>query len=64
VASALKMAPYHVDDLQVAARNYTGLKVAEIISLLREYDVKSKGFGSANTSDGELLKEMIFKILH
>jgi len=64
VASALKINPFFVADYQLAARNYTGVKVAEIISLLREYDMKSKGFGNVNTSGGELLKELVYKILH
>ena len=40
------------------------MKCANIISWLREYDLKSKGVGNANISDGELLKELIFKIMH
>ncbi|MEI3154638.1 MAG: hypothetical protein V8S95_05685 [Odoribacter sp.] len=40
------------------------VKCANTISLLREYDMKSKGVGNANISDGELLKELIFKIMH
>jgi len=36
----------------------------EIISLLRTYDAKSKGVGNSSASDGELLKELIYKILH
>lgn len=64
VASALKINPFFVTDYQLAARNYKGVKVAEIISLLREYDMKSKGFGNVNTPGGELLQELVFKILH
>ena len=43
---------------------YNAMKCATTISLLREYDMKSKGVGNANISDGELLKELIFKIMH
>lgn len=64
VASQLKVNPYFVDKYQMAAKNYTGVKVAQIISILREYDMKSKGFGNTGTPDGELLQEMVFKILH
>ncbi len=64
VASELKINPYFVSDYQEGAKNYSGIKVANIISILREYDMKSKGYNNVNTDGGELLKEMIFKILH
>jgi DNA polymerase-3 subunit delta len=53
-------------DYQQAAANYTSGKLTSIISLLREYDLKAKGVDSSGTSfpDGELLKELIFRILH
>lgn len=63
-ASVLKLNPYFVTDYQLAARNYNPAKVVEIISLLREYDLKSKGFGNVSITHGELLKELIYKILH
>ncbi|WP_026473481.1 DNA polymerase III subunit delta [Alkaliflexus imshenetskii] len=64
VASALKINPFFVGDYQTGARNYSGVKVAEVISLLREYDMKSKGFGNVSASSGELLTELVYKILH
>ena len=64
VASALKINPYFVGDYQTGARNYKGVKVTEVISLLREYDMKGKGFGNVSASHSDLMKEMVFKILH
>jgi len=64
VASALSVHPFFVKDYQVAARNYSLGKLTKIISLLREYDLKSKGVNNISTTDGELLKEFLFKILH
>lgn len=64
VASALKINPFFVGDYQTGARNYSGVKVAVVISLLREYDMKSKGFGNVSASSGELLTELVYKILH
>ena len=64
VASKLKINPNFVSDYQRGAQNFKGTKVTEIISLIREYDMKSKGFGNVSTSPGELLKEMVFKIMH
>ncbi len=50
-------------DYEQAARNYNYGKTMQIISYLREYDVKSKGVDS-NTDQGSLMKELVFKILH
>lgn len=44
------------------AQSHTIAQLTNIISVLREYDVKSKGVDS-NSDEGELLKEMIYKIL-
>ncbi len=64
VASALSVNPFFVKDYQTAARNYSFQKLTRIISYLREYDLKSKGVDNISTTDGELLKELLFKILH
>jgi len=63
-AAALRVNPFFVKDYQQAAKVFPRMKLEEIISLLREYDTRSKGFGSASVPDGELLRELIFKILH
>jgi len=63
VARALGVNPYFVDDYVSAARNYPMRKVSQIINFLRDADVKSKGVG-ANQSHGDILKELVFKILH
>ena len=63
VASALKVNPYFVNDYITAARNYPMKKVSEVVSTLREFDVKSKGVGANAISQGDLLKELMVKIL-
>ncbi len=45
-------------------RNYSGMKVMQILSKIREIDAKSKGLDNPNTPPGELMKELIFFILH
>jgi len=40
------------------------MKVMQIISKIREIDAKSKGLDNPNTPPGELMKELIFYILH
>ncbi len=64
VASALSVSPLFVRDYEIAGRNYNQKKLAAIISLLREYDLKSKGVNNVSTAEGELLRELLFKILH
>ncbi|MET4080910.1 DNA polymerase-3 subunit delta [Pedobacter sp. UYP30] len=64
-AQELGVPPFFIRDYEVAAKNYPTQKVFEIISYLREYDLKSKGLESTgNTEQGDLLKEMIFKMVH
>ncbi|MBU0765526.1 MAG: DNA polymerase III subunit delta [Bacteroidetes bacterium] len=64
VAATLQVHPFFVNDYRQAARNYGAAKVIRVISILREYDMKSKGVDSASYEPGELLKEMVYKILH
>ena len=63
VASALKINPYFVNEYINAARNYPMKKVSAIVATLREFDVKSKGVGANAISQGDLLKELLVKIL-
>jgi len=51
-------------DYMIGMRNYTGMKTMQIISKIREIDAKSKGLDNPNTPPGELIKELIFYILH
>jgi DNA polymerase-3 subunit delta len=64
VASVLRIKLFFVDQYKTAARVYPPGKVEQVISLLREYDLKSKGVGNLTASHGSLLKELIYKILH
>ncbi len=64
VASVLKINPYFVKDYIKAAQVYNTRKTVAIISLLREYDMKAKGYNNVSTNHEDLLKELIFKILH
>ena len=64
-AKELGVSPFFVKDYEAAARNYDFNKTVQLISLFREYDLKSKGVDSTgNTTDGELLKELVFKMIH
>lgn len=64
VSKMLRVNPYFVNEYQTAARNYPMRKVAQVISILRDADMKSKGVGASNLSQGDILKETLFKIMH
>jgi len=64
VAKKLGINPYFVGDYVTATRNYPMRKVAQIIAFLREADVRSKGVGANGLPQADILKELIFKILH
>ena len=65
VADWLEMrSPWGAKDYMTGMRNYSGMKVMQIISKIREIDAKSKGLDNPNTPPGELMKELIFYILH
>ncbi|WP_117882740.1 DNA polymerase III subunit delta [Aureibaculum luteum] len=64
VARALRVNPYFVGDYVNAARNYPMRKVSQVIAYLREADLKSKGVGAQNMPNGDILKELLFKVMH
>ncbi|MBR5804311.1 MAG: DNA polymerase III subunit delta [Bacteroidaceae bacterium] len=51
-------------EYMTAMSKYSAVKVMHIISDIRECDARSKGVGNPSTGSGDLLKELIYKILH
>lgn len=65
VAAELRVHPFFVREYISAAKKYSPTKLYEIMGILREYDMKSKGFNVSTMVDtADLQKEMIYKILH
>jgi DNA polymerase III subunit delta len=64
VAAVLKVNPFFVREYENSASKYNVAKTMQIISFLRTYDMKSKGYGDPGTDPGDLLKELVYKILH
>ena len=59
------MGLYYVNDYKTGAKNYALPKTEKIISILNEYDAKAKGlYATGNMTNGDLLKELTFKILN
>ncbi len=63
VASALRINPFFVGEIQTAARNYPMKKVSGIVSHLREMDLKGKGVNANAIPQADLLKELLVKII-
>jgi len=64
VASALSVNPFFVKDYEDAAANYSFGKLRMVISILREFDQRIKGINNGSADEGELMKEMVYRILH
>lgn len=65
IADALDLkSAWGAKDYLTGMRYYSPRKTLDIISKIREIDAKSKGLDNPNTSAGDLMKELIFFILH
>lgn len=64
VASELKINPYFVKDYQKAAQVFGAWKTMNIISYIRETDARYKGIDNPSADEADIMKELIFKILH
>ena len=63
LAALLRVNPYFVKDYKAACAKYPVQKMEYIFYVLEEYDLRSKGIGNNSIKEGELLKEVIIKIL-
>lgn len=65
IATALDLrSSWGTKDFLIGLKNYSARKTMEIISKIRDTDAKSKGLDNSNTGVGDLMKELIFFILH
>lgn len=64
IMSKAKLSSFTKQDYIDAYRNYNAKKVMDIISWLRECNVRALGIDNYSADHGELLKELVFKILH
>lgn len=64
IARQLGFHPFFMREYRLAARHYSPNKIARIFTLIREYDLRSKGVNNNSTNQGELLRELLFFILH
>ncbi|MDN3670882.1 DNA polymerase III subunit delta [Echinicola jeungdonensis] len=64
LATKLKVNPYFVKEYMIASKNYSLGKVIENITYIKEADLRSKGVGTTGMVESEILKELIFKLMH
>ena len=64
VAVALKIHPFVASQHINATKVYNPKKIAANIAILHEYDLKAKGMGNSSFSQGDLMREMIYRLLH
>ena len=63
-AAAIGINPFFLRDTKTASVNFPPLKCEQILAQLHTYDLRSKGMNNGETTQGELLKELVYKILN
>lgn len=63
IASAIGVNPFFVKDYLVAAKNYGQQGVEKTLLLLHQYNLRSIGVHDAGTEDGDLMKELVVKMM-
>lgn len=64
VVTALKVHPFVAKQLMQSANNYPPKVLANNVAVLHEYDLKAKGIGNSTFSEGELMREMLYKLMN
>ena len=64
IATILGVNPFFIKDYSIASKNYSMKKISTIISLIKDVDLKSKGLGVANSSNNDLLRQLIVQIIN
>ncbi len=64
LVSLLKINPFAVRDYINALQWYSTGKIIENISLLKEADLKLKGVNNGTDTDGQILKELVFRLMY
>ena len=64
VAQALGVHPFVAGELTNAKNKYDPRKIAANIALIHEYDLKSKGVGNTSATQGKLMREMVYQLIH
>ena len=63
LGGAISLVSFFVNDYLEAARNYSWVACMRCIEVLREYDLRAKGYNTGDTSQKELYREMLYKLM-
>jgi DNA polymerase III subunit delta len=64
LASELKISPYAVRDYSLALRQYPLPKIIENISCIKEADLKLKGVNTGSGDDGQIIRELVWRLMN
>lgn len=64
LASAIGVNPYGLKEYITASKNYKLGKVIDVFGYIKEADLRFKGVDSGSIDEGEILRELVYKILH
>lgn len=64
LAATMKMSPMMANDYTTALGNYSPVRIRENIGLIKEADLKLKGFGAPGDDEGQILQELIFRLMN
>lgn len=64
LAGIIGVNPYFVKDYRAAARSFSSIKIIDVLKALHEADLQSKGIGYTNISEGDIMKELVYKVLN
>jgi DNA polymerase-3 subunit delta len=64
LVSALKISPYAAKDYVLALRQFPADKIMNAISCLKDADLKLKGVDSGSDTDGQIFRELVYRIMH
>ena len=64
LASALKVSPYAIRDYSFALQQYSPEKILNNISLLKEADLKLKGVNTGSATEGQILRELVYRLMN
>jgi DNA polymerase III subunit delta len=64
LVSALKISPYAARDYALALRQYPSEKIVHVISYLKDADLKLKGVNTGSDTEGQIFRELVYRIIH
>lgn len=63
-AASMGINPYFTKDYRLGIQNYSASQIEKVFLLLEEYDLRSKGVNNGGADEGELMREMVFRIMN